>query len=113
MNKKPVFTSRFKKDYKRILKQGKDESKFEALIAKLINNETLEDKYKDHKLSGQFKNCREAALAPFRKFRHVFFHGYGFHIEWDRMQEGVATVDEVLGRFKARLHEWRETLESK
>jgi len=26
MNKKPVFTSRFKKDYKRILKQGKDES---------------------------------------------------------------------------------------
>jgi len=23
MNKKPVFTSRFKKDYKRILKQGK------------------------------------------------------------------------------------------
>jgi len=64
MNKKPVFTSRFKKDYKRILKQGKDESKFEALIAKLSNNETLEDKYKDHKLSGQFKDCRECHIEP-------------------------------------------------
>jgi mRNA interferase YafQ len=64
MSKKPVFTSRFKKDYKRILKQGKDESKFEALITKLINNEPLEDKYKDHKLSGQFKNCRECHIEP-------------------------------------------------
>ncbi len=64
MNKKPVFTSGFKKDYKRILKQGKDESKFEALIAKLLNNEALEDKYKDHKLSGQFKNCRECHIEP-------------------------------------------------
>jgi len=62
MNKKPIFTSRFKKDYKRILKQGKDESKFVALLAKLINNETLEEKYKDHKLSGQFKDCRECHI---------------------------------------------------
>jgi mRNA interferase YafQ len=64
MNKKPVFTSRFKKDYKRILKQGKDESKFEALIAKLISKEKLEEKYKDHKLSGQFKDCRECHIEP-------------------------------------------------
>ena len=64
MNKKPIFTSRFKKDYKRILKQGKDESKFEALISKLISEQPLEDKYKDHKLSGQFKNCRECHIEP-------------------------------------------------
>jgi mRNA interferase YafQ len=64
MNKKPIFTSRFKKDYKRILKQGRDESKFEALIAKLIGEQTLEDKYKDHKLSGQFKDCRECHIEP-------------------------------------------------
>jgi len=62
MNKKPIFTSRFKKDYKRILKQGKDESKFVALLAKLINNEKLEETYKDHKLSGQFKDCRECHI---------------------------------------------------
>jgi mRNA interferase YafQ len=64
MNKKPVFTSRFKKDYKRILKQGKDESKFEVVIAKLSNRETLEDKYQDHKLSGRFKDCRECHIEP-------------------------------------------------
>lgn len=64
MNKKPVFTSSFKKDYKRILKQGKNESKFEALITKLLNKETLEDKYKDHKLSGRFKDCRECHIEP-------------------------------------------------
>jgi len=64
MNKKPVFTSSLKKDYKKILKQGKNESKFETLIEKLINTETLEDKYKDHKLSGQFKNCRECHIEP-------------------------------------------------
>ena len=50
--------------YKRILKQGKDESKFEALIAKLISEQTLEDKYQDHKLSGQFKDCRECHIEP-------------------------------------------------
>ncbi len=64
MSKKPVFTSRFKQDYKRILKQRKDESKFEALITKLVNNETLEEKYRDHKLAGQFKNCRECHIEP-------------------------------------------------
>ncbi len=64
MNKKPVFTSHFKKDHKKILKQGKDESKFETLIAKLLAAEKLEDKYKDHKLSGQFKDCRECHIEP-------------------------------------------------
>jgi mRNA interferase YafQ len=64
MNKKPIFTSRFKKDYKRILKQGKDESKFETLISKLIGAQTLEENYQDHKLSGQFKDCRECHIEP-------------------------------------------------
>ncbi len=65
MSKKPVFTSRFKKDYKKILKQeGKDESKFEALIAKLVAQEPLESKYQDHKLAGQFKDCRECHIEP-------------------------------------------------
>jgi hypothetical protein len=63
-------------------------------------------------LPALFDESLESALAPFRKFRHVFFHGYGFHIEWDRMQEGIVTVDQVLVRFKARLHEWLETFKS-
>lgn len=42
-------------------------------------------------------------MAPFRKFRHVVYHGYGFQIDWDRMQEGMAKVEDVFLRFKARL----------
>jgi hypothetical protein len=46
-----------------------------------------------------------ARLAPFRKFRHVVFHGYGFQIDWERMQEGVAQVGPPLTTFKARVQE--------
>jgi len=59
-----------------------------------------------------FDERLESALAPFRKFRHVFYHGYGFHLDWDRMQEGIATVDDVFERFKSRLQNFMETLEA-
>lgn len=44
--------------------------------------------------------------ASFRKFRHVFFHGYGFYMDWDRMRYGVATVEQVLEKFKTKLYEY-------
>lgn len=47
-----------------------------------------------------------------RRFRHVFYHDYGFHFDWDRMQEGVSTVDDVFTQFKSRLHDFMQTLES-
>jgi len=59
-----------------------------------------------------FDETLESALSPFRKFRHVFFHGYGFHMEWDRMRDGIATVDEVFAKLKASLHEYMKTLGS-
>ncbi len=46
-------TSSFKKDYKKLSQKNKDLLK-EVLI-KLVNNETLEEKYKDHKLIGLFR----------------------------------------------------------
>lgn len=58
-----------------------------------------------------FDEALEAAVSPFRKFRHVFFHGYGFYMEWDRMRDGIATVDEVFMRFKTKLQEFLQTLE--
>ena len=59
-----------------------------------------------------FDQALETALSPFRKFRHVFFHGYGFYMEWDRMRDGIATVDEVFIRFEIKLQEFLQTLES-
>ena len=42
-------------------------------------------------------------MAPFRKFRHVVYHGYGFQLDWNRMKEGIEKVDNVYLRFKTNL----------
>ncbi len=31
-------------------------------------------------------------LAPFRAFRHVVYHSYGFQLDWDRMRDGLKTL---------------------
>lgn len=41
-------------------------------------------------------------LGPYRRFRHVVYHGYGFQIEWDRMREGLDQVGQVLRAFRDR-----------
>ncbi len=41
-------------------------------------------------------------LGPYRRFRHVVHHGYGFQIEWDRMREGLNQVGQVLRAFRDR-----------
>jgi len=50
------------------------------------------------------------ALAPYRRFRHVAFHGYGFQLEWERMAEGVAGIQNVFSRFKSSLSEYMESI---
>jgi mRNA interferase YafQ len=60
-----VFPSnQFKKDYKRLTKQGKDLTKIMAVIEKLANKEKLDDKYRDHALTGNYTGCRECHVAP-------------------------------------------------
>lgn len=43
------------------------------------------------------------ALAPYRRFRHVAFHSYGFQLDWGRMAEGVKNVRIVFERLKQSL----------
>jgi hypothetical protein len=50
------------------------------------------------------------ALAPYRRFRHVAFHGYGFQLEWERMAEGVAGIQNVFSRFKSSLSDYMESI---
>ena len=45
-------TSQFRKDYKRIKKQGKDLSLLEGIIDCLLAEATLPQKHHDHALSG-------------------------------------------------------------
>jgi len=48
----------------------------------------------------------ERALVPFRKFRHVVVHGYGFQMDWDRMKIGIEKVEKVFSRFKGKIEEY-------
>ena len=59
-------TNDFKKDYKRIIKQGKKIDKIKSVIDKLACGEKLNSKYKDHKLndSKKYKDCRELHIEP-------------------------------------------------
>lgn len=58
------YTSQFKKDFKLAKKQGKNIDKLFAVIEKLANGETLEPKYRDHDLVGNYKGCRECHIEP-------------------------------------------------
>ena len=50
-----------------------------------------------------FDDALASALAPYRRFRHVAFHGYAFQLDWNRMAGGVARVERVFGRVSASI----------
>ena len=51
-------------------------------------------------------------LAPFRRFRHVVFHSYGFQLDWSRMAEGVVQVEDIFSRFKLSPSDYLGTIET-
>lgn len=57
-------SNNFKRQYKKVLKQGKDISKMENVIEMLANGEPLDKKYKDHSLNDNkyYKGCRECHI---------------------------------------------------
>ncbi len=58
------WTSRFKKDYKKIMKSGKDISLLDNIMKKLILGQQLEKKFINHKLKGSYKGHREYHVEP-------------------------------------------------
>ena len=64
MKYKIKFTKRFKKDLKQAKKQGKDIDKLFDIIEKIANDEALDEKYRDHSLSGNYKGTRECHIEP-------------------------------------------------
>ena len=59
-----VLSSNFKKQYKKVVKQGKDLDKIDEVIDKLAHFEVLDPKYRDHNLINDkyYKNCRECHI---------------------------------------------------
>lgn len=64
MKYKIKFTKRFKKDLKQAKKQGKDIEKLFDIIEKLAEDETLDERYRDHSLTGNYKGTRECHIEP-------------------------------------------------
>ncbi|MBI9051380.1 MAG: type II toxin-antitoxin system YafQ family toxin [Anaerolineaceae bacterium] len=57
-------TSTFKKDLKRMQKRGKAFSGLKHVIQLLLNAETLDPKYRDHSLTGNYSGTRECHIEP-------------------------------------------------
>ena len=58
------YSSQFKKDHKRVQKQGKDLAELNEVITRLVAGETLDEKYKDHPLRGNYVGTRDCHIDP-------------------------------------------------
>lgn len=60
------FTINFKKQYRKLKRQGKDLNKLYEVIKRLADGEDLDSKYKNHSLINNkvYKNCKECHIEP-------------------------------------------------
>ena len=61
---KIVQSNKFKKDLKLARKRNLNLEELKIVITKLANQEKLEEKYRDHALSGNFSDFRECHIKP-------------------------------------------------
>ncbi len=58
-------TSQFKTDKKRIKRSGRYEwEKMRAVVKELMNDRALDEKHRDHKLTGEYEGARECHVEP-------------------------------------------------
>ncbi len=58
------MTGQFRKDVKQAKKRGKNIDKLLAVVERLSNGEQLDDKHRDHELSGLYRGVRECHIEP-------------------------------------------------
>lgn len=59
-----VMSNQFRKDLKLMAKRGADLNLLNIVIDKLANNISLDEKYYDHALSGNYSGFRECHIKP-------------------------------------------------
>lgn len=62
--KKLSTSKQFKKDLKKYLNDEKTEEVLRNITKILRDGEKLPKKYKDHKLQGDYSNCRDCHIKP-------------------------------------------------
>ncbi len=81
----PSYAKQFAKDLKRMMNRGKSKKKIKEALKKLINEEQLDARYKDHRLVGNYKDRRECHIEPdwlliYKKTRgEIVFERTGTH----------------------------------
>lgn len=63
MEYKIIYTKKFEKDIKNLRKQNKDLTELFDVVNSISKGKTLDEKYKDHKLVGNFNNYRECHIG--------------------------------------------------
>ena len=64
MNYLVKWTSRFKQDYKRIIKRGEDIKLLDQVIRMLAAGKPLPPQYHNHTLTGNFAGMQECHIKP-------------------------------------------------
>jgi mRNA interferase YafQ len=83
----PITTTKFKRDLKRGKRQKRNIKDLKKVMEKLIKEEPLPQEYKDHKLLGDLRDCRECHvendwLLIYRSTdTEIFFVALGSHAE--------------------------------
>lgn len=57
-------TNAFRKDLKAMIKRGVDISLLDEIVTTLARGESLDFKYRDHPLTGNYKGSRECHIKP-------------------------------------------------
>lgn len=60
----PGYQKKFKKDIKKLKKQGKKIEKLKTIMHSLIHEQPLDKKYLNHPLEGEYKDCMECHIEP-------------------------------------------------
>ena len=59
-----VLSTRFKKDLKLVKKRGYNLDLLDEVVTTLSRQELLDEKYRDHSLSGSYEGFRECHIQP-------------------------------------------------
>jgi len=58
------YSGQFKKDAKLMGKRGHEMKKLRLVIERLVNEEELEARFKDHPLQGEYAGARDCHISP-------------------------------------------------